>query len=170
MNPALTDDVWKRKGINVLWSGEALSELNATSQVISLRRFFEFQQQGWPEDDMPLINDVALVIAGLDVAIDAMPREEAEEWLEKEVYNKILDFQDVFEGQLSLIFWMASKDRWYEVPGDNAYEWHLDGSSRNQRLELGRCIWNGAQNGVRRIEADYNGKSQWIGLHHHRIS
>ena len=86
------------------------------------------------------------------------------------VYNKILDFQDVFEGQLSLIFWMASKERWYEVPGDNAYEWHLDGSSRNQRLELGRCIWNGAQNGVRRIEAEYNGKLQWIGLHHHRIS
>ncbi|MFC1337523.1 MAG: 5'-nucleotidase [gamma proteobacterium symbiont of Clathrolucina costata] len=170
MNPPLTDDVWKRKGINILWSGELLAELSAAPKVVSLRRFFELQDAGWPEEDMPWVNDSALMVAGLDVAIDALPIEEAEGWIEQQVYTKILDFQDCFEGQMSLIFWMADHARWYETPGESAYEWYLDGKQRGQRLALGRCIWNGAQNGVRRIEAAINGKDQWVGLHHYRIS
>lgn len=174
MNPPLTDDVWKRKGINILWSGPALAELQAASRVISLRRFFELQQQGWPEEAIPWVGDTALMIAGLDVAVDALPMEEAEHWIEQQVYSKILDFQDCFEGQCALIFWMADEKRWYEVPGDNTFEWYLDGPYKGQRLALGRCIWNGAENGVRRIETPVaskgDGKTQWIGLHHHRIS
>lgn len=170
MNTPLTDDVWKRRGINILWSGSALTELQAAPKVVSLRRFFELQALGWPDDEIPWVDDAALMVAGLDVAIDALPMEEADDWIEQQVYSKILDFQDCFEGQASLIFWMADEKRWFEVAGDNAFEWYLDGDYKGQRLALGRCIWNGAQNGVRRIEVSENGKSNWIGLHHHRIS
>lgn len=170
MNIPLTDDVWKRKGINVLWSGKALADMNAAPQVISLRRFFELQQHDWPEEEIPWVNDSALIVAGLDVAIDALPLEQAETWIEQQVYRKILDFQEAFQGECSLIFWMADQNRWYETPGEAAYEWHLDGKSRGQRLALGRCLWNGAQNGVRRIENHEHSKIQWLGLHHQRIS
>jgi len=170
MPQPLTDDVWKRKGINVLWSGAALAELEAAPKVISLRRFFELQLAGWPEEEIPWVNDSALIVAGLDVAIDAMPMDEAEAWIEQNVYAKVLDFQDCFEGQCSLIFWMADQSRWYETPGEVTYEWYLDGKYRGERLALGRCIWNGAQSGVRRIETDNDGKKSWIGLHHYRIS
>lgn len=170
MNVPLTDDVWKRKGINVLWSGETLADMNAALQVISLRRFFDLQQNDWPEEEIPWINDSALIVAGLDVAIDALPLEEAETWIEQQVYRKILDFQDFFQGECSLIFWMSEQSRWHETPGETAYEWYLDGKNRGQMLALGRCLWNGAQNGVRRIESNEKGKNQWLGLHHHRIS
>lgn len=170
MNTPLTDDVWKRRGINILWSGSALTELQAAPKVVSLRRFFELQELGWPEDEIPWVDDAALMVAGLDVAIDALPMEEAEDWIEQQVYSRILDFQDCFQGEASLIFWMADEKRWFEVAGDNAFEWFLDGRYKGQRLALGRCIWNGAQNGVRRVEVSENGKSSWIGLHHYRIS
>jgi hypothetical protein len=171
MNPPLLDDVWKRKGINILWSGNTLSELGAASNVISLRRFFELYEAGWPDDQIPWINDSALMVAGLDVAIDALSPEEAEPWIEQQVYTKIQDYQTEFDSQCSLIFWMSDQNRWKEKPGEVEYDWHLTGKYQGQLLPIGRCIWNGAQNGVRRIETtDSNGKQHWIGLHHHRIS
>ena len=81
MNQVLLDDVWKRKGINILWDGEVLTDLDAASKVVSLRRFFELYEAGWPEDQIPWINDSALMVAGLDVAIDALTPEEAESWI-----------------------------------------------------------------------------------------
>ncbi len=171
MRPPLTDDVWIRRGINILWDGETLAQLEAAPKVISLRRFFELFESGWPEDQIPFINDNALMVAGLDVAIDALAAEEAEHWIEQEVYTKIQDFQSFFDSQCALIFWMAEKSRWRENASENSYEWHLSGKYKGQLLPIGRCIWNGAQNGVRRIEiTDAKGKNQWIGLHHHRIS
>lgn len=171
MNPSLLDDVWKRKGINILWSGIALNELGAASKVISLRRFFELYDAGWPEDLIPWIDDNALMVAGLDVAIDALSPEEAEPWIEQQVYTKIQDYQSNFDSQCSLIFWMADHSRWKEKPDEVEYDWHLTGKHQDQLLPIGRCIWNGAQNGVRRIETiDPSGKHHWIGLHHHRIS
>lgn len=48
MNPALNDDVWKRRGISILWDGDTLAHLQATDKVISLRRFFELYEANWP--------------------------------------------------------------------------------------------------------------------------
>lgn len=171
MSAPLLDDVWKRRGINILWDGDTLTTLDAAKKVISLRRFFDLYQAGWPEDDIPWIGEDALMVAGLDVAIDALTPEEAEPWIEQQVYTKIQDFQSAFDSQASLIFWMADQNRWQETTGEIEYNWHLAGKFNNQLLPIGRCIWNGAQSGVRRIENnDTHGKNRWIGLHHHRIS
>lgn len=171
MSSPLLDDVWKRRGINILWDGETLTEMKAAKKVVSLRQFFDLYQAGWPEDDIPWIGGNALMVAGLDVAIDATTPEEAALWIEQQVYTKIQDFQSVFDGQASLIFWMADQGRWHETVGEVEYHWHLAGKYNGQQLSIGRCIWNGAQSGVRRIEnINKSGTSRWVGLHHTRIS
>ena len=62
---------------------------------------------------------------------------------------------------------MADKNRWKENTGENSYNWWLSGHYRQHNFPIGRCIWNGAQNGVQRIETE---KGQWLGLYHQRIS
>ena len=80
MSSVLLDDVWKRRGISVLWDGDTLSQLNAVSKIISLRRFFELYEANWPEDELPFINDSAIMVAGLDVIIDALEPDDIVDW------------------------------------------------------------------------------------------
>ena len=61
--------------------------------MISLRQFVTYYEAGWPED-MSLVNDDGLYVAGLDVAIDALSPEDAIRWLESEIYEMIYDFQN----------------------------------------------------------------------------
>lgn len=142
MNDVLTNDKWKRRGISVLWCGKTLAELNAASQVISLRQFIGYYEAGWP-DDMPLLNDDGLYVAGLDVAVDALSPEDALEWLESEIYEMIYDFQN--HADAALIFWMPDQGRWKEDLTTGTYNWCLAGKYDAQMFPLGKCIWNGAQ-------------------------
>lgn len=56
--------------------------------MISLRRFFELYEAEWSETKIPFINDRMLMVAGLDVMIDALPPEEAIDWVELQVSSK----------------------------------------------------------------------------------
>ena len=168
MSDVLTDDKWRRRGISVLWDGNSLAELNAASQVVSLRQFIELYEAGWPED-MPLVNNDGLYVAGLDVAIDALSPSDALEWLESEIYVMIYDFQN--HADAALVFWMPDQDRWKTDITTNIYDWLLGGEYDGQLFPLGQCIWNGAQKDVRRIETNRKGKSaNWVGLYLERIS
>jgi hypothetical protein len=168
MSGVLTDDKWKRRGISVLWCGKTLAELNAASQVISLRQFIGFYEAGWPED-MPLVNDDGLYVAGLDVAVDAFSPEDALQWLESEIYEMIYDFQN--HADAALVFWMPDQGRWKEEVTTSNYHWCLAGQYDAQVFPLGQCIWNGAQKDVRRIESSFGGKNnEWLGLYLERIS
>lgn len=168
MSGVLTDDKWKRRGISVLWCGKTLAELNAASQVISLRQFIGFYEAGWP-DDMPLLNDDGLYVAGLDVAVDALSPEDALEWLESEIYEMIYDFQN--HADAALIFWMPDQGRWKEDVTNSTYHWYLAGKYDAHVFPLGQCIWNGAQKDVRRIESASGSKNnEWLGLYLERIS
>ena len=129
MSSVLLDDVWKRRGISVLWDGDTLSQLNAASKIISLRRFFELYEANWPEDELPFINDSAIMVAGLDVIIDALEPDDIVDWLEQQVYTKIQSFQSSIDG-CALIFWMADKNRWKENASENSYNWWLSGHYR----------------------------------------
>ena len=82
MGPPLEDDIWTRRGISILWDAEMLSRLCQPKQVVSVRHFLQFHSAGWPEGDLPLVNDNVLVVAGLESCIDALPPEEAVDWLE----------------------------------------------------------------------------------------
>jgi hypothetical protein len=164
----LTDDKWKRRGVSVLWCGNTLAKLKAANRVVSLRQFVGFYEAGWPED-MPLLNDDGLYVAGLDVAVDALSPEDAIEWLESEIYEMIYDFQN--HAEAALVFWMPDSGRWKEDVFSNSYQWCLAGKYDAQLFPLGNCIWNGAQKDVRRIESPVAGKNnEWLGLYLERIS
>lgn len=168
MSGVLTDDKWKRRGISVLWCGKTLAELNAASQVISLRQFIGFYDAGWP-DVMPLVNEDGLYVAGLDVAVDALSPEDALEWLETDIYEMIYDFQN--HADAALVFWMPDQGRWKVDLTTNTYQWRLAGKYDAQMFPLGQCIWNGAQKDVSRIESRNGGQhNEWLGLYLERIS
>lgn len=164
MNSPLTVDVWQRKGISVLWDSKTLTQLNCASQVISLRQFFTFYEEKWPED-MPLIKGDMLLVAGLDAALDTLSAEESQDWLNKDVLDMILDFQKWAQGENALIFWMSDQNRWKEHY-DNKYTWFCDGKDKGLSIDIGIGLWNGAQQSVRHIENE----GKWLGLYLERIS
>jgi hypothetical protein len=166
MNPILLDDVWQRKGISVIWDNPVLAKLVKDNRAISLREFFSYYENSWPDDDMPFINNDLLLVAGLDAALDTLEAQNAEEWVTQEVYKRIYDFQNWAEGQYALVFWMSKQDRWKEHLENNRYTWLCDGKDRGKEIELGSGIWNGAQLSLQKIESD----GRWIGLFLDRIS
>lgn len=168
MTSPLRDDKWKRRGISVLWDGNTLAQLEAANQVVSLRHFVELYKAGWP-DEMPLLNDDALYVAGLDVAVDALSPNDAVSWLESDIYEMIYDFQN--DADAALVFWMPDSGRWKVDFASNRFEWHLGGEYGGQLFPMGRCIWNGAEKDVRKIEStSSSGSDAWIGLFLERIS
>lgn len=166
MNPVLLDDVWQRKGVSVIWDSTVLAKLLKDYRAISLREFFLFYENGWPDGEMPFINNDMLLVAGLDAALDTLEAQNAEEWVTQDVYKCIYDFQNWAEGQYALVFWMSKQDRWIEHLESNRYTWICDGMDRGKEIELGSGIWNGAQLSVRNIESD----GRCIGLFLDRIS
>ena len=166
MNPILLDDVWLRKGISVIWDNTVLAKLVRDNRAISLREFFSYYENDWPDDDMPFINSDLLLVAGLDAALDTLEAQNAEEWVTQEVYKRIYDFQTWAEGQYALVFWMTKQDRWKEHLENSRYTWLCDGKDRGKEIELGSGIWNGAQLSLQKIESD----NRWIGLFLDRIS
>ena len=166
MNPILLDDVWLRKGISVIWDNTVLAKLVKDNRAISLREFFSYYENDWPDDDMPFINSELLLVAGLDAALDTLEAQNAEEWVTQEVYKRIYDFQTWAEGQYALVFWMTKQDRWKEHLENSRYTWLCDGKDRGKEIELGSGIWNGAQLSLQKIESD----NRWIGLFLDRIS
>jgi len=165
---------WTRRGCSLLWSFEALAKVATPPQVVSMRQFVELARK-WPAD-LPSGGGRALVVSGLEGCLDVLDPAGAEKWLERDLKELILSFQDEYEGQAALIFWLPSgRGRISMAGASEEYHWaHRAGDSEN-RLHLGRLLWSGAENEVERImdtddqNADYDGKA-WAGLHHPRIS
>ena len=172
MGQPLSDDIWTRRGITLLWDAETLSGFCPAERVVSLRRFLVLHRTGWPEDELALVGDTALVVAGLESCLDALPPQEAETWLEQTVYRAVVSFQrEVADGgnQAALVLWFADPKRIVHEVADDTYAWQCDGDHRGQRIALGRCLFNGAQHDLRRIVGGRGG-DHTIGLFHPRIS
>lgn len=169
MDSPLYDDIWTRKGISLLWGAEQLARVCKPQQVVSLRAFLQLHVAGWPQDKLALANDRALVVAGLEGCIDALPPSEAEEWLEKIVYAAIVSFQQEVS-YAALIFWLADHKRIEHRTSEDAYYWHCGTEYRGQQVALSRCLFNGAQNDLRQILVVEKKTEHWIGLFHPRIS
>ena len=93
MGPPLEDDSWTRRGISILWDADCLNQLCQPQQVVSLRRLLQLHAAGWPEADLPLVNDTTFVVAGLESCVDALPPDAAEQWLEHVIYPVIISYQ-----------------------------------------------------------------------------
>jgi hypothetical protein len=173
MGPPLSDDIWMRRGISLLWDAETLATVCTPRQVVSLRQFLLLHAAGWPEAELPLVNDVRLVVAGLESAIDALAPDEAVAWLERTVYPAIISYQENVAGggtEASLILWIADHKRLDYHTSDDTHYWHCGTEYKGQLLPLSRCLFNGAQDGLRRIQAGGKKSEVGAGLYHPRIS
>ena len=104
----------------------------------------------------------------------SLPPEEASEWLERVVYKAIIAFQrEVADGgnQAALVVWITENRRLDYQTSDDTYNWHCGTEYRGQTIPLSRCLFNGAENDLRRIHVTTGKNTEhWIGLYHPRIS
>jgi hypothetical protein len=170
----LHGDVWKRRGVSLLWGGQTLSVLTEPQSVVSIRQFFALQSN-WP-DELPCNAGKTLVVAGLEGCIDILKPSEAESWLESDLRPAIFDFQAEYDLEAALVFWLPTgKSRVRMNPATEDYYWMCSAPHSNQRLDLGRILWAGAAADVGRImdpdhaNTDPDGPA-WIGLHLTRLS
>ena len=170
----LLDDIWTRRGISLLWDAEALATVCAPQQVVSLRRFLELHALGWPDTQLPLIDDQSLVLAGLESAIDALSPADSEQWLEEVVYKAVISYQREVAGggsQAALVLWITENRRLAYQTSDDTYNWHCGTEYKGRTIPLSRCLFKGAQHDLRRIHVCDDKKNEhWIGLYHPRIS
>ena len=164
---------WSRRGFALLWDAGILANLIPPRDVVSLRQFFAMAKD-WP-DDLPAAGGDALVVAGFEGCLDVLSVEDAVLWIERDLKEAILSFQDFYEGQAGLILWAPSGRNRVTMKGaSEEYYWKLRGLA-GDGLPIGRLLFSGAENEVERLlnaddpNADYDGK-HWAGLHHPRIS
>jgi hypothetical protein len=165
---------WKRRGISLLWGASALREVLDPSDVVSIRQFFNLAQ-AWP-DDLPGSAGSALVVAGLEGCLDVLNSADGETWLEADLRPVILSFQDEYQSEAALIFWLPSgRRRVHMHRAREEYVWRRGSSAASREVPLGRCLWSGAESDVARIldpeasQPDPDGDA-YLGLYHPRIS
>lgn len=164
---------WPRRGFGLLWDVNTLVGLVKPAEVISLRQFFALAE-AWPEN-LPAANGDAIIVAGLEGCLDLLDADDAQRWMQHDLKEAVLSFQDHYQGQAGLIFWMPSGQHRISMKGATEHYYWKHRSSGDDGLPIGRLLFAGAENEVERLldsedgKADYDGK-HWIGLHHPRIS
>jgi len=168
------DNTWMRRGFTLLWDLRTLADVVKPSQVVSLRQFFAIAS-AWP-GELPSSDGNVLVVAGLEGCLDILSGLDAECWIENDLRDVILSFQDEYEGQAGLVFWVPSgRNRISMIGATEEYYWRHGASESGRGLHIGRLLWSGAESEVERLldsedsVANYDGEA-WIGLHHPRIS
>lgn len=164
---------WPRRGFALLWDVKTLVALVPPAEVVSLRQFFAISGN-WPED-LPAAGGDALIVSGLEGCLDVLDADDAQRWIETDLKEALLSFQDHYQGQAGLVFWLPSGRHRISMKGaTEQYYWKHRGSGADG-LPIGRLLFSGAESEVERLldsedgKADYDGK-HWIGLHHPRIS
>jgi hypothetical protein len=169
-DPLIDNDLWTRRGISLLWDAESLSRLCRPDEVVSVRRFRKLHAADWPDDEMNLAGDTALVVAGLESCMDALPPDEAARWLEETVFPAIQSYQNDFAdggSQAALVFWFVQAGRFEYRFAEDAWYWRCDGEYKKDSIPLSRCLFNGAQQALQEIQ---DAKERRLGLYHPRIT
>ncbi len=105
---------WSRRGFALLWDADILFSLVDRQDVVSLRQFFA-QVDAWPEE-LPAANGDALVVCGfaglrvcgLEGCLDVLSGDDAVQWIETDLKEAVLSFQDFYQGGAGLIRWAPS--------------------------------------------------------------
>lgn len=162
----LHDTVWQRRGTSWLWDEEARNQICAASEVWSLRQFLR-AKGNWP-DDLPSNGGRTLVVAGLDGSLDLLTPADAEVWLGDTIRPVILSFQDEYEGDAALVFWLPGGDkrvRAYAATDEVSWLCH---TPHGHQIDLGRILWGQANEYPQEILLRGGGKP--AGLFHLRIT
>ena len=180
MNPPLTDDVWKRKGISVLWDVPGLASLGSLHSAISLRELFLWDADGWREDSMHARFSGGarrIVVAGLEAALDCLDPEAAEEWMAARLLpavKRCAEPENLKFGDESgaLIFWMVKHARFRVKLGRSGEEimWACAGEFQGAEINFSNGLWSGAYKEVQRISPRREEPEPGLGFYLQRIS
>ena len=169
-----TDTAWTRRGISMLWDGDAMGKISNPDAVLSMRQLFQMKGS-WPED-LPGFNGNSLVVAGLEGSLDALTPGDATLWLADSLRPIVLSFQSCYGLEAALVFWLpGGRTRIRMNPANETYSWICAGPYSSQTLDIGHVFWSGAADDVVRIlnadasGADIDGKA-WIGINLARLS
>lgn len=159
--------VWQRSGTSWIWDEEARNLVCVAHEVLSLRQFLQMVGQ-WP-DDLPSNGDKTMVVAGLEGSLDLLSPEDAEVWLSDVIKDAILSFQDYYQGEASLIFWLPSgQGRIKHQLATDSFDWHCAAPHNNAMLAFSRILWGEANEYPQGILLREGGKV--LGLFHLRIT
>ena len=163
----LFDTVWQRRGISWIWDNEALYKVAKPNEVLSLRQLLRSERH-WP-DDPPSNNGRTMVVAGLDAYLDLVLPNEADTWLADELKHVILAFQDNYQGDVALIFWLPNGQRRIRIEtASDAVIWRCGAPHGEREIDFGRLLWGEAREYPRQIVLTEGAKA--AGLFHLRIT
>ena len=163
----LLDTVWQRRGVSWIWDDDALNKIAKPEEVLSLRQLFRIEGE-WP-DDLPSNNGNTMVVAGLDACLDLMLPEQADAWLSNVLKHVILSFQDFYQGDAALVFWLpAGQRRVYAQMASDAVLWRCGAPHGDLQIDFGRLLWGEAREYPQEILLAEGAKP--AGLFHLRIT
>lgn len=173
MSLPLEIDVWRRQGHAILWDAAELAALCDAKRPISLRQLLLLKASGWKNVDDYLIRGRALVVAGLEGALDALLPSETIEWLEQVIYPAVLSFQKTVASggsEAALVFWFAESRRFSYRQAEQAAYWQCSNAHGSVEIPLGRCLWNGSEPNSQEIRVKSDGAARSAGYYLQRIS
>lgn len=167
---SLLADIWTRRGLSLIWGAPALAGI-APQEILSLRQLFQMAANGFSAP-LPSNGGRLVVATGLEGALDALAPEDAEIWTQDRVRPLLEGFQEAWDGNGALAFWLPSgENRIVSRPAHNAYDWRLPTGHSGNTLPLSQLIFAGAHEDLKQIiVCDPPGDKSWVGLYHPRIS
>lgn len=163
----LVDTVWQRRGTSWLWDEEARNSVCTADQTWSLRQFLQATGR-WPED-LPSNDGRTLVVAGLEGSLDLLAPDQGEIWLGDTIKRAIHSFQDHYDGQAALIFWMPQgQNRLRVQAATDEVSWLCGAPHRDSNVDFGRVLWGSANEYPQEILLREGAKM--AGLFHLRIT
>ncbi len=168
--PPLLADIWTRRGLSLLWGATALKSV-APEEIVSLRTLFRLADAGFP-DPLPSNGGKLLIATGLEGALDALAPDEAENWTMDRIRPVLERFQETWDGEGALAFWVPSgQARFVSRPASATYDWRLPAGHGGKTLPLSGLIFAGAHSDLQPIlDSNAEPAVAWIGLYHPRIS
>lgn len=162
----LLDTVWQRRGTSWLWDEEARNQICAATEVWSLRQLLR-AAGNWP-GDLPSNGGQTLVIAGLDGSLDLLTPTDAEIWLGEAIKPAILSFQDEYQGDAALVFWLPGGHSRIKMRTTTDEVTWLCQSPHGHQIDFGRVLWGQANEYPQEILLRENTRA--AGLFHLRIT
>ena len=161
------DSVWQRRGVSWIWHDDPFAMVARSSEVYSMRQLL-LATRSWP-DDLPSNGGDTLVVAGLDACLDLLSPTDADAWLGGDLKSAILSFQDFYDGQASLVFWLPNGQRRIRIDlATDAVRWRCSAPFTNETIDFGRVLWGEGREYLQEIILAQGGKS--VGLFHSRIT
>ena len=168
--PPLLADIWTRRGLSLLWGASALAHASP-QEVVPLHKLFLMAEDGF-DHPLPSNNGRLLIATGLEGALDALSPEDAETWTTERIRPVLERFQDAWDGNGALAFWLPSGEaRIVSRPASAAHDWRLPTGHGGRTLPLSELIFSGADDDLQPIlEKRVDLSPICIGLYHPRVS